>query len=221
MLLLRPALSGLLLLAGTSLGFGQTVPAPTDAAPVPDKLQLRVGLNAARAFRGSSYEGLLGRLPLSAGVEYALSPKFTVYGQIDADLGMPYRTAYNGIPRPLLPTGALGLGARYYYNQAGRARHGRAHGAFVGNYLALEAHTEMRRHHHNGYGNPDYRLVTEYAPSLNLLWGMQRRLNRSLLFDFNAGVGLSPKRSDTHFGGYSSGALNTSTHINLGLYFGR
>jgi hypothetical protein len=188
------------------------------------RLQLRAGLNAGRFFRSLGYYG--GRLPLSVGAEYSLRPNLSLYAQADAELGVPRLTSYFGERLPLVPTGALSLGARYYYNQAGRRQNGRAHGAFVGNYLALEAHTEMQqrfllREVSPAFPSGKYELLTNYSPSLNLLWGMQRRLGRSFLFDLNAGIGLSPKRSDAHFGGYSSGVFNASTQINLGIYFGR
>ena len=223
-------LPGLLLVGLPS--FAQTaVPLPPGATPavdIPtDKVQLRVGLNAARLFRHGGYYGLISRVPLSAGIEYALNPRFTLYGQVDADLGLFRRDPGRKVDQPLIPTGALSIGTRYYYNQEGRARHNRARGPFVGNYLAAELHSEMLRTpdfvltspypDFNGY----YVYRTHYTPTLNLLWGMQRRMGHHFLFDFNAGVGLSPTRSDAHFGGYSVSGLNVSTQINLGVYFGR
>jgi hypothetical protein len=118
------------------------------------------------------------------------------------------------------------VGGRYYYNQEGRAQHGRARGSFVGNYLAAELHTEMLRTAEFVVTSPYpslegyYAYRTDYTPTLNLLWGMQRRLGHNFLFDLNAGVGVGPTRSDAHFGGYSAGGLNLSTQINLGVYFG-
>jgi|GEM_PF-2737817 len=206
----------------------QLAPTPSDSlkGTVPsDRLLLKVGLNAARILRNGGYYGLASRVPLSFGAEYALSSRFTLYSQLDTDFGVPtYKGYYEG--NVVVPTAALGIGARYYYNQAGRARHNRAHGSFVGNYLAAEAHLEMQqRVYYNGYSpvlqHNSYDTHSYYAPSLNLVWGMQRRLGRSFLFDFNAGLGLGASRSDLNFGGYSSGALNLSTQFNLGIYFGR
>ena len=205
-----------LLLASPGISPAQTAPAgpvappSTSAAPSP-RVLLKVGLNAGRAVRYGGYYGLSARLPLSVGAEYLLSPKFTLYGQLDADFRLSRRNEYFGDQRFAIPSGAVGVGARYYYNQAGRARQGRPHGPFVGNYLALEAHTEVRRRNEQ---SPDV------APSLNLLWGAQRRLGRSFLFDFNAGLGLGPRRSDSYLG-YSSSNLNVVTQVNLGVYFGR
>lgn len=217
-------LPGLLLLAGTTPSSAQTVPIPAatpdgalaqPALPpaVPNKLLLKVGLNAGRALRWGGYYGATARLPVSVGAEYALSPAFTVYGQLDSDFRLTPRSAYFGDRGLAIPTGALGVGGRYYYNQAGRARHNRAHGPFIGNYLALEAHTELKR----GYGND---LHDDFTPSLHAVWGLQRRLSRSFLVDFNVGAGLSPHLNDV-FTGYSTTGLNITTQFNLGIYFGR
>ena len=215
MVLIRFLLPSLLVLAGTVYCHGQVAPAPEaiPSAAAPDKLLLKVGLNAGRAFRYTGYYGLSARLPLSVGAEYALSPKFTLYGQLDADFRLFRDHTRLGDQDFIVPAGGLGIGARYYYNQAGRERHNRPHGAFVGNYLALEAHTEVRQR---------FGLRNDVAPSLNAVWGMQRRLGRSFLFDFNAGVGLGPYRNDSALG-YSSGSsdLNITTQLNLGVYFGR
>lgn len=214
MLLIRFLLPGLLVLAGTTYSLGQSVPsAPVSTDTAPDKLLLKVGLNAGRAIRYTGYYGLSARLPLSVGAEYALNSKFTLYGQADVDFRLFKNNTYGGDGEFAIPAGGLGIGARYYYNQAGRERHNRPHGAFVGNYLALEAHTELRQR--NGLRN-------DVAPSLNAVWGMQRRLGRNFLFDFNAGLGLGPHRSDSNLG-YSpnNSNLNITTQLNLGVYFGR
>ena len=198
---------------------------PADAPT--DRLQVRVGLNAARALRHGSYYGFISRVPVSVGAEYALNRHISLYTQVDAELGLFRHDPFRKIDQPLVPTGALSIGGRYYYNQEGRARHDRAQGSFVGNYLAVELHTEMLRTPEfvvtTPYPNLDgyHTYRTDYTPTLNLLWGMQRRLGRNFLFDLNAGVGVGPTRSDAHFGGYSAGGLNLSTQINLGVYFGR
>ena len=218
-----PLLPGFLLLASTTCSLGQTAPAPsatTEIIPVPvaqaeetpTKWLVKVGLNAGRAFRNGGPYGAASRLPITVGAEYSLSPKVTLYSQLDTDFNLFARETLSGERRPLIPAGALGVGARYYYNQAGRARDNRAHGPFVGNYLAVEAHTELRR----GY----YRYA-EVMPALNLLWGMQRRLGHNFLFDANAGVGLGPFVGTQPVGGRPVGPLTVTTQFNLGLYFGR
>ena len=217
--LVRLLLCGLFLLAASTASRGQALPAPP-AGPIltadapPQKLLLKVGLNAGRSLRWGGYYGLAARLPVSVGAEYALSPKFTLYGQVDADFRLSSQNAYYGDRNLVIPTGALGVGARYYYNQAGRERHNRAHGLFVGNYLAVEAHTEVRQN----YGSD---LRNNFSQGLNLVWGMQRRLGRNFLFDFNTGIGLGPSTSDMGFGYHTPGQLNITTQFNLGIYFGR
>ncbi len=183
---------------------------PTEAAP--DKLLLKIGLNAGRALRWGGFEGLSANAPLSVGAEYALSSKFTLYGQADADFRLRGGAVPPGERRNLIPSSAVGVGGRYYYNQAGRARNNRAHGQFIGNYLGLEAHAEMSRRY-------DGRNV-ETMPSLNVLWGMQRRINRSLLFDINAGVGAGVNYNRAVLG-LSSAPFTLTTQLNASLYFGR
>lgn len=223
MRLLRSVLPGLLFSAGATAAFGQTgatppavlVPPAESAETAAHPLLLKVGLNAGRALRYGSYYGLSMQLPVTVGAEYALSQKFTVYGQVDADFRLSNRqNNFHGDPNFVMPSGAIGVGARYYYNQAGRIRQNRPHGPFVGNYLALEAHTEMRRR---------YKLPTDVSPGLNVVWGMQRRLSRNFLFDFNAGLGVSPVRSDANLGysSQASGGMNFTTQFNLSIYFGR
>lgn len=226
----RSLLPGLLLLAGTTTSWAQDVPVALppstvsleEAAPS-SRLLLKVGLNAARSVRWSGYSGVSFRLPVTVGAEYWLSPTFTLYGQLDADFSVRQPT-YFGERYPRIPTGALSLGGRYYYNQAGRAQSNRAHGAFVGNYLAAELHTEMGHDYQpEGLFIPagGYTLRRYYVPTVNLLWGMQRRLGHHFLFDANAGIGISNTRSNLNFVGFSSQSVNLSGQFNLGIYFGR
>ena len=221
---IHPCLPGLLLLVGTTVGRAQTVPpaaspavpaATTTVADLPAEapthpLLLKVGLNAGRALQWAGYHGFLYQLPVSVGAEYSLNSKFTLYSQLDADFGMYRRYSFAGERGNLIPSGAVGLGGRYYYNQAGRARHNRPHGAFIGNYLGLEAHAELHRY---------YGRQLDLAPALNAVWGMQRRLSRNFLFDFNAGVGLGP--TSNYVSGFASSRTTITTQFNFSLYFGR
>lgn len=220
-------LPSILLLAGPTASLAQTAPAPTAPPTESGRLLLKVGLNAARSFRHGGYFGIPYRLPISAGAEYAINSKFTLYGQLEADIAVPRHTTYFNEQTPFVPTGAVSLGGRYYYNQGGRARHNRAHGLFSGNYLAAEIHAEMWRYfQYQGASaalpSGTYALRTEYVPTLNLLWGMQRRLGRNFLLDASAGIGFGPVRSNANFGGYySSRFVNASPQLNIGVYFGR
>lgn len=218
MRLLRPLLSGLLLLAGTTSSLGQTHPAPSiisESAPAPAevaprRILLKAGLNVGRALRWSGYNGFRFQAPLSVGAEYLLSPTFTLYSQLDADVSLHRPVSFSGEHANLVPSGAVGLGGRYYYNQAGRQRHNRAHGPFVGNYLGAEVRTEAYQF---------YEHSPILLPAFNVVWGMQRKLGRNFLFDFNTGVGLGPTRNQANFG-YSTGFTTITTQFNLGLYFG-
>lgn len=226
----RLLLPGLLLLSCASRSIAQTAtPLPAAAStpvvsPVsnllngsvetPDAsrpLLLRIGLNAGRSFHNGDFLGWGLKLPVAVGAEYALSSKFTLYGQLDADL-ITIRPAYARAEQySRVPGASLGLGARYYYNQAGRARHNRAHGPFVGNYLALEAHLETHR-----YAS----FADRYSePSLLLLWGAQRRLGSHFLLDLSAGTGLGyfPGLRDSYY----PSRVGLTTQLNLGLYFVR
>ena len=211
-------LSTLLLVTIPAIGFGQALPVASNSTAQSDtaasqKMLLKIGLNPGRAFRYSGFHGIGVRAPLSVGAEYRLSSKFTLYGQVDTDFQLAARQEVYGARHFLIPTGALGVGARYYYNQARRARRNRPYGAFVGNYLALEVHTEMRQRD---------RTSTEVAPGLNLVWGTQRRLGRNFLLDFNAGLGLGPISSGVGFGCHGPQSnISINTQFNLGIYFGR
>ena len=190
-----------------AIGRSQTAP----AADTPPRCLVKLGLNAGRAMRYSGYYGLAARLPISVALETALGSHVTLYGQLDADVGVVNHNEYLGDQHFTVPSGALGLGVRYYYKQAQRAQQGRAHGLFEGSYLALEAHNEA----HRRYDQP-----TDFAPSLNVVWGTQHRLNRYFLFDFNAGIGLGPARNNSYLG-YHTNIGNINTQLNFGLYFGR
>lgn len=222
---IRYVLAGMALLTSASQSLAQTAPASppavtsqpvvVPAVPVeetPDRLLLKVGLNAGRSFRWGGYNRLLSQVPLTVASEYSLNSKFTVYGQVDTDFGVRRRESFSGDRSNLIPSGAVGIGGRYYYNQAGRALQNRAHGPFIGNYLGLELHTEMRRL---------YGREVEFSPGLNFVWGMQRRLNRNFLFDLNAGVGVGPNRNHSTLAYVPDPLLTITTQLNLGIYFGR
>jgi hypothetical protein len=205
-------LHSLALLAIPATGFAQSIPLAAEAAtgPVetaPRRTLLKLGLNVARTIRWAGYDGLSARLPVAVGVEYALNPKFTLYGQLDTDFRLATRNEY-GDQHFFIPSGALGVGARYYYNQQSRAQHHRAAGPFIGNYVALELHTAM--HQRAGEAN-------SYEPSLNAVWGMQRRLGHHFLFDFNAGLGVGPKLN-SYYNNYSN-RISVNGQLNLNFYF--
>ncbi len=206
-------LSGLFILAGTAASYGQnalpapatTSPSATSAEPAPHKLLLKAGLNAGRSMRLTNLDGWSGRVPISLASEYSLGSKFTLYGQFDTDIAL--LRLPSDVGSGLVHTGAIGVGGRCYYKQQNRSQANMAHGLFVGNYLGLEMHNELQR-----YGN-----FLRTGPSLNALWGMQRRLSDKFLFDFNAGIGYGPNSLANT--GYSTPAGTIATQFNMSVYF--
>ena len=152
----------------------------------------------------SSFYDFLLRVSPSVGLEYQLSPKFTLSGEVEADTTLPRHQLFHGNSRrSLVPTAGTGLMLRYYYYdyyyQAGRARRRRARGPFVGNYLALGTNTELEE---RAIGEFDYidinnppTFKTHYLfdTSVNLYWGMQRQLGHHFLYDLNVGAGAGTR----------------------------
>ncbi len=217
---------GLLLLAAPTSLFAQLVPPATDLisheTPPARKVLVKLGLNVGRALSYGGYEGLRAQVPVTAGIEYAVSPGFTLYSQLGVDVSVPtYRSYYKF--NAITPATTLSVGGRYYYNQAARARSNKAHGNFVGNYLAFQANLDRFRDPMFVTFFPEGRspMRTTYSPGVTMLWGMQRRLGASFLFDLSAGLGVSTNLEGTAMPGYSTSTLNFSPQVNLGFYLGR
>ena len=160
-------------------------------------------------------------------MEYQLSPKFTLSGEVEADITLPRRQYFSGDSRgALVPTAGTGLMLRYYYNQAGRARNNRARGPFVGNYLALGTNTEVEERvigeydYINMYDPPTFRKRYMFDTSVNLYWGMQRRLGRHFLYDLNAGAGVGT-RYFPGVRGLGNSGIEPNIDVNLRIYFVR
>ncbi|WP_375418367.1 hypothetical protein [uncultured Hymenobacter sp.] len=176
----------------------QTAPTPLDSA-APRRWLLKAGLSPGRLLPQTGSNGFQARISPSIGLEYQLSPRFTLSGQAEADFTFPRRSYYlpyyQRVRQSLVPAAEAGLMLRYYYNQAGRARHNRAHGPFVGNYLALGTSTEAREYffedyYSTGSAATDIKRRYSLTPNAILYWGLQRRLGQRFLYDFNAGIGL-------------------------------
>lgn len=235
----RLFLPGPLLLAATTLSFGQTVTPPsppevTVTEATPDRLLLKVGLNAGRALSWSGYNGLMTHAAVAVGAEYLLNSRFTLYSQVDADVALGRNSYYHGEGNGLISSGAVGIGGRYYYNQAGRVQHNRAHGPFVGNYLALEATTELNRRQFELYDytssyyptpyTTEYR--TQVTPLVTVQWGWQRRVGQHFLYDAGIGLGLLARPATYSYYPYSGHfdtlyRFESTLAINLRLYFVR
>lgn len=237
-----PALAALLALPILLHAQDPATPAPVQTemattGPVPRPYLLKIGFTPSRLLPEYRYDGLNWVVAPSLGAEYQLGRHVNLYGQADVDFAVARRYTYYGgsnDKEALVHSGAVGLGVRYYYNQAGRERHNRAHGPFMGNYLALESTVELyhRQFYSYAYGtypNPTPLRIgyhTELTPLVNLYWGMQRRVGQHFLYDVNAGIGVLAR--PTYYYGYYYAYYNNPLYrftpdlaINLRLYFVR
>lgn len=208
----------------------QDVSEPVVAAPAPafkPQMLFKIGVTPTRWVPQYRYNGFQIRVSPSIGLERQLSPVLTLYALAEVDF-LTRRTDYFwGEKEALVHTGAVGIGARYYYNQAGRERHHRAHGPFVGNYVALEAMTELDRKMLaglDGNGNivPAYHV--QAMPLLNAYWGLQRRPGKHFLYDINTGVGIIARPVEKSFyatDGPQYYRLQGDFAINIRVYYVR
>ncbi|TGE05403.1 hypothetical protein [Hymenobacter fodinae] len=158
---------------------------PTTEAPAKSTL-FKVGTGLTHGFEFGGFSGL--SIPVVLGVEHHLTPAVSMYGNLFGGLNIVDRTAYYN--RPLLREIGADAGVRYYYNQEKRKQKGRATGPFVGNYLALHSSSSLFSYRtQNSYNVRNY-FGYDYS-TLNLLWGMQRRIGGHGLIDVYAGGGVS------------------------------
>ncbi len=180
------------------------IPASVDSEVLPaQKVLFKIGLNAGRALRSTGYYGVGSLLPVTVGAEYLLSPKFTVYSQVDTDFNLFDRERFPSGRSPFIPAGAFGVGFRYYGTHD--------HKPFEGLYVGAEFHTEMLHR---------YNSQTNLNPALNVICGTQHRVGSSLLVDLNAGVGIGGNQRSSG-GGYYAPPLAITTQLNLGICFAR
>ncbi|OUJ71654.1 hypothetical protein BXP70_21485 [Hymenobacter crusticola] len=144
---------------------------------------LKAGLGIGRGFALDRYDGF--GLPIVLGAEHRLTDKFTAYANVTSALQLVHGRASRY--ETFIRRGVVKLGGRYYYNQAGRMQHNRPVGPFIGNYLALQASTDLVPY--RGIYDARTYLLYDYS-AVSALWGMQRRLGNALLCDFSAGIGL-------------------------------
>ncbi|MCC3154165.1 hypothetical protein Q3A66_04865 [Hymenobacter sp. BT770] len=235
-----PAIAALLLLPVLAHAQAPTAPtsekpvAATAAEPAPRRLLLKVGLAPSRLIPQYRWHGTNWTLAPSVGAEYQLTPHLTLYGQAEVDFVLVQRRYSNyafGLSRErMVHSGAVGIGGRYYYNQERRAQHNRAHGPFVGNYVALEAAAELDRREFVTYDpyssyyptvySVDYR--TQVMPVLTALWGLQRRLGQHFLYDASAGLVVLARPVTYNYYGPSYFKMlygfETSLALNLRVY---
>jgi len=176
--------------------------APTIATPTSHRALFKLGLGLDRGFEYGGYSGLI--VPVTVGVERHLTSAFSLYGNLTAALRLSRTRRYSYLqPVPFVSRSIIAVGGRYYYNQAGRLKHGRATGPFIGNYLALQASTDVTPSFR--YNSLDRYIYYDFS-ALSVLWGMQRRLGSLFVYDLNAGIGLANSRLilkyDNHSGFY-------------------
>jgi hypothetical protein len=218
------------LLGVASEAKAQEVVGPVAAAPVPvfePHTLFKLGVTPTRWVPQYRYNGFQFRISPSIGLERQLTSAATIYALAEVDFLTRRGEHYIGGKEALVHTGAVGIGGRYYYNQAGRERHQRARGSFVGNYVALEAMTELDRRQligvdDNGNIVPAYQMLV--MPLLNAYWGLQRRPGKHFLYDINTGVGIIARPVDKSFYTLDSPQqyrLQGDFAINIRLYYVR
>ncbi|OON69818.1 hypothetical protein [Hymenobacter sp. CRA2] len=182
---------------------------PTSAATTPapaftSTSLVKLGTGLTRGLTIGGYRGTA--LPVVLGVERQLTPAWAAYANVSSAWRVGARTAAPEAGRNAIVT-ELGVdaGARYYYHQEKRRAEGRAHGPFVGNYLAAQATTSF---------TPFYapRLHHEVT-ALSVLWGTQHRVGGHGLLDAYLGAGLETRR----MGLTSYQGLRLAPHLEAGI----
>ena len=114
------------------------------------------------------------------GIEQKILPTLSVLGEVK------YSTYKNNDSQFSISSYSFNIGTRYYYSLAKRMNNGVSVNNFSANYISLEVKDIST---HNGY-NSDHKLqLSEHQnPSLNLLWGMQRKIGKFNYLDFNTGL---------------------------------
>ncbi|TGD78442.1 hypothetical protein [Hymenobacter wooponensis] len=158
--------------------------AQTPESPAKSTL-FKIGTGLSQGFEFGGYSGL--SVPIVLGVEHHLASAVSLYGNLFGGLNIIRRQDYD---RPLLREIGADAGVRYYYNQEKRKQKGRDTGPFVGNYLALHSSSSLFSYRRqNSYNVRNY-FSYDYS-TLNLVWGMQRRIGGHGLIDAYAGAGIS------------------------------
>lgn len=180
---------GLLPALATPARAQMALPAASPASVPGPKLLLKSGLRLTHLFYLPDARSWQLLLPLSFGLEYRLRPQFSAYAQAETDIsaGRAPRGRRGAVLLPT-PGTSLSLGGRYYFNQPAAAQ---ASSEPWGNYVALEASTELTqissRRGRRGRGLS----VGRVTPALFALCGTQHRgPGRHLLYDLNAGLGI-------------------------------
>ncbi|RTQ53677.1 hypothetical protein EJV47_02770 [Hymenobacter gummosus] len=177
-------------------------PAPlvAPALTAPPATLFKLGLDAPRLWLG--YWGV--GVPLYAGVERQLGRHFSLTGDVNVGVGFG-----GGRRGPELQRFGGALGTRYYYGQARRLRKGKSVAALSGTYLQLQVASEFEGR--LLYDYPYNQRLYRHTPSLELLWGYQRRLGRYGFMD--VGAGLKLWRTDSYL--YNGGTIEATRPLKL------
>ncbi|MBJ6143281.1 hypothetical protein [Hymenobacter sp. BT559] len=189
--------------------------------PVPPAVLLKVGLRATHISYSANSQAWSLVVPLSLGAEYRLAPRFGFYGQVEADL----QTGRTTIARRrgpsqaavAVPSAALGVGLRYYYNQP---RHGEPlrNTNLYGSYLAVEGNIERNTVVGRYVSLSRRQATTGLTPGLYAYWGTQHRLRGALLYDASAGLGFQAP-TYYNFESIAPAHYNIAVQVNLRLYW--
>ncbi|SNR75557.1 hypothetical protein SAMN06269173_106154 [Hymenobacter mucosus] len=157
-------------------------PSPASTAVgTPRNTMVKLGTGLTRGFR---FRTNTLTAPIVLGVEHHITSAWSVSGNAYAGLEVIEGKYYDST-LPLVRECGADIGARYYYNQEKRRQKGRATGPFTGNYLS--AMTTATFYANANADGAHYRYG--YS-TLNVVWGMQRRIGRHGLFDAYAGGGI-------------------------------
>lgn len=212
-------LSTALTLAALAAHAQAAYPAPDSVGgPVPPAVLLKVGLRATHLSYSGSGQAWSVVVPFSLGAEYRLAPRFSFYGQVEADLQTSRTVARRRTAQAVsLPSAALGVGLRYYYNQPRRGEPLRNTNLY-GSYLALEGNLERNAVTGRYVTSARRQTATGLTPGLYAYWGTQHRLRRALLYDVSAGLGLQAP-TYYNFERIAPPHYNVAVQANLRLYW--
>jgi hypothetical protein len=206
--------SGLLLTTAT-LHAQALMPDSAQAAQRPPTLLGKAGLRLTRLRYARNNQAWQFLLPLSLGAEYRVSPRLSLYTQLEADLLASYTNGRRrGSQSRALSAASTALGVRYYYGRAQQVA------PIFGRYLALEGSADWEQLTTATSQRARRRTTpTVLTPGVYALWGVQHRMRPHVLYDLNAGAGvLAPAyynverpRGSTHW--------NVGGQVNLRLYF--
>ncbi|TVT40437.1 hypothetical protein FNT36_13230 [Hymenobacter setariae] len=189
--------------------------------PVPPAVLLKVGLRATHISYSANSQAWSLVVPLSLGAEYRLAPRFGFYGQVEADL-QTSRSTIARRRRPTqaavaVPSAALGVGLRYYYNQPRRGESLR-NARLYGGYLAVEGNIERNAVTGRYVSQLRRQATTGLTPGLYVYWGTQHRLRGALLYDASAGLGFQAP-TYYNFESIAPAHYNIAAQVNLRLYW--